>query len=340
VNVIGQRTEPVQFTWTSSDDANWAKALQAKMMVGWDSANVIGIEVGKSDVPLTIENGIFKSATTIPVSQGALRWDLTGDVGADPLVIREAPARVIDNVAITPMMCQGWMKYVAPLLADVTKVEGRVSLQVDNALIVPTNVRQQSIAGQMIVHGATVGPGPLADQILLLVQQIRALRKGGNAPTSVNQITWLQMPEQTIGFAVEQGRVRHNNMQISAGDIVISTSGFVDLDGSIDMAASIPIRKEWVDGTPALASMAGQQLSIPIRGTLQRPQADLRVFTQLATQVAETVVQGEIKKQLDKGLNKLLGPVQQQLQQLPNLPVPNFPGFGQQPPATPPGVPK
>jgi hypothetical protein len=86
--------------------------------------------------------------------------------------------------------------------------------------------------------------------------------------------------------------------------------------------------------------MAGQQLSIPIRGTLQRPQADLRVFTQLATQVAETVVQGEIKKQLDKGLNKLLGPVQQQLQQLPNLPVPNFPGFGQQPPATPPGVPK
>ena len=340
VNVVGKRVEPVEFVWTSSDDANWAKSLQASAQIGWDTANVIGIDVGQADVPLTIENGVFKSATTIPVSQGALRWDLTGDVGANPLVIREAPAKVIDNVAITPMMCQGWMKYVAPLLADVTKVEGKVSLQIDNALIVPASTRQQSIAGQLQVHGATVGPGPLADQILLLVQQIRALRKGNLAGATQNQVTWLQMPEQNIDFAVEQGRVIHKNMQITAGDIVIATSGAVDLDGSIDMMATVPIRQEWVDGTPALASLAGQQLNLPIRGTLQRPQADMRIFTQLATQVAQSVVQGEVKKQLDKGLNKLLGPVQQQLNQLPSIPVPNFqvpnfPGFLPQQPGPP-----
>ncbi len=347
--IQGQRTQPVNISWVSSPTGNWADSLQAQSQIGWDSANVIGIEVGKAEVPIRIENGRFTSRTEIPVSKGTLRWNLDGDMAGSPITIVQAPERVIDNVAITKQMCQGWLKFVAPLLADVASVNGTLSLQIDKAEIIPTDWKKQTIAGQLQVHGANVGPGPLADQILQLVQQVRNLRKSAGAPDGGGQpTTWLQMPEQQISFAVDKGRVVHRDMIIQAGDVVISTSGAVSMDGQMELIAAVPILKDWVNNTPALQSLAGQQLQIPIRGTVQRPQVDFASFASIGQQLATAAVQNAAQKQIDKGINKLLGPLSQQLapfqqgvqqmqqgvqQNLPQLPLPNLqnlpiPGFG------------
>ena len=345
--VKGQKTQPLEVTWTSSNSGSWADSLQAKSQIGWDEANVVGIAVGSADVPLKIENGRFLSRAEIPVSQGVLRWNLDGDIAGNPIVITQSPEKVIDNVAITQQMCQGWLKYVAPLLADVTSVNGNLSLQIDEAAIVPTDWKRQTVKGQLMVHGANVGPGPLADQLLMLVNQVRALRKGAGAADGGGQPTsWLQLPEQKINFDVQDGRVAHRNMQIQAGDVVINTSGSVGIDGQLELIAAVPILKDWVEKTPLLQSLAGQQIQIPIRGNIQRPQMDLSSFTSLGQQLATSALQGVAQKQIDKGLNKLLGPLSQQLgpfqqgmQQMQqgvqqNMPqLPNFqglpiPGFG------------
>ncbi len=156
--------------------------------------------------------------------------NLDGNVASNPIAIVQAPEVVIDNVAITPQMCQGWLKYVAPLLADVTSVQGNLSLKIDEATIMPMDLPKQTVKGQLTVHGANVGPGPLADQLLMLVQQIRNLRKGVGATDGGGQATtWLHMPQQDIKFNVQQGRVAHQNMQIQAGDVIVSTSGSVAL---------------------------------------------------------------------------------------------------------------
>lgn len=177
--VAGQRTQPLEVSWTSSSaNASWADALQATSNIGWDSASVIGIPIGKADVPLKIENGHLLTKAEIPVSQGTLRWNLDGNLASNPIAIVQAPETVIDNVAISPQMCQGWLKYVAPLLAEVTSVQGNLSLKIDEAVIMPTDLPKQTVKGQLTIHGANVGPGPLADQLLALVQQIRNLRKG------------------------------------------------------------------------------------------------------------------------------------------------------------------
>ena len=364
LTIQGQKTQPLEVTWTSSDSGNWADSLQAKSQIGWDSANVIGIEVGAAEVPLKIENGRFVSRAEIPVSQGVLRWNLDGDVAANPIVISQSPEKVLDNVAITRQMCQGWLKYVAPLLADVASVQGNLSLQIDQAEIVPTDLARQTIRGQLLVHGANVGPGPLADQLLVLVNQVRALRKGAGATDGGGQaVSWLQLPEQKINFDVEQGRVAHRNMQIQAGDVVINTSGSVGIDGQLELVAAVPILKEWVDKTPALQSLAGQQIQIPIRGTIQRPKMDMNSFASIGQQLATSALQNVAQKQIDKGIGKLLGPlsqqlgplqqgmqqmqqgVQQNLPQIPNLPFPGFGGGGlfgggQQPPQPQPPQPQ
>jgi hypothetical protein len=221
-----------------------------------------------------------------------------------------------------------------------------MSLDIDRAEIIPADWTKQTMVGQVHVHGATVGPGPLADQLLALVQQIRALRKGAGATDGGGQPTsWLQLPEQSIGFQVDRGRVAHRGLQIQAGDVAIWTSGSVGVDGTLEMVAAVPIQKEWLDKAPALQSLAGQQIQVPIRGTMQRPQLDLGSLAGMAQNLATAALQGAAQKQIDRGLNKLLGPLEKQLgplqqgmqqmqqgvqQNLPQLPLPNLPipGFG------------
>ncbi|MBU6238365.1 MAG: hypothetical protein KGQ51_11085 [Planctomycetes bacterium] len=357
--IEGQRTQPLDLAWTSHPTDHWARSLQATSSIGWDRANVIGIDIGQGEIPVEVRDGRFVSKASFPVSQGTLRWNLDGDLAGEPLTIRQSQERVVENVAITREMCQRWLKYVAPLLADATSVQGNISLDISKAEIIPSDWTKQTAIGQVHVHGAAVGPGPLADQLLALVQQIRALRKGAGATDGGGQPTsWLQLPEQNIGFEVDRGRVAHRGLQIQAGDVALWTSGSVGIDGTLEMVASVPIQKEWLDKAPALQSLAGQQFQIPIRGTMTRPQLDLGSLAGMTQNLAAAALQGAAQKQIDRGLNKLLGPlekqlgplqqgmqqmqqgVQQNLPQFPNLPLPGFGGgaFGGAPqqPAPPP----
>lgn len=352
LTAVGQKTQPLEVTWVNSPNHRWMEELSAKTSIGWDGANAVGIDIGGTEIPLVIENGRFASKAEIPVSQGVLRWNLDGDLGAEPMVVRQSQQRVIENVAITRQMCQGWLKYITPLLADVTSVQGNLTLDIDRAEIYPTEAFRQTVEGRLHVHGANVGPGPLADQILMLVTQIRNLRRGAGAADGGGQPTsWLQLPEQNIAFAVDRGRVSHRDMKIQAGDVLVTTSGSVGLDGSLELIAAVPILKEWVDKTPALQPLAGQMIQIPIRGSVSRPQLDSSGMIQLGQQLATTALAGAAQKQIDKGLNKLLGPLSNTLgnpsQQggaslplpnLPGLPGLQIPGFGSNPfgPAAPP----
>ena len=359
--VRGQRTDPVEILWRASNtsSASWADALTAKTVIGWDDANIIGIVLGQGSVPVTIEHGVLQTATEIPVSQGTLRWDIQSNLANEPLMVLQRPQMVLDHVAITPQMCQRWLKYVTPLVADVTSVQGQLSLDIEKAEIAPLDYLNQTIAGKLYVHGATIGPGPLADQMIGIVRQIRAMKKGLSIdPSSINEDLWVQMPEQKISFTVEKGMVSHKDVLLKVGDVQMITSGGVALDGRLKMVAKIPIQQAWIGENQYLAPLAGQSLEIPIGGTLQQPKLDASAIGSVTQQLVTAAAQQAVQKQVDRGLNKLLGPLQNQLEpfqqqiqalpnQLPSLPqmqlpqlpqLPNFgfPGFGQQPAAVPP----
>jgi hypothetical protein len=99
VAIEGQRTQPLDVSWSSHPTEHWARSLLATSSIGWDRANVIGIQIGQGEIPIEIRNGQFVSKAAFPVSQGMLRWNLDGDLASEPLVIRQSQERVIENVA-------------------------------------------------------------------------------------------------------------------------------------------------------------------------------------------------------------------------------------------------
>jgi hypothetical protein len=361
VQLSGQQSVPVHVSWRGGQDPQESllTGLNLATRLGWEQGSVAGIPLGKADVPITIDAGQLLSSAEIPVSGGALRWDLSSNLAAAEWLILQQPMQVLDNVQITDPMCKSWLKYVAPLLAEATSVDGRLSLRVDKAALNPVEPIKQNVAGQVIIHNATVGPGPLSNQVILLAKQIEAVRK--QDPTrmvSNTQKVWLNMPEQTIDFEMIDGRVAHRNLHVKVGDATIATNGSVRLDGQMEMQATLPIPDDWADKSPWLAGLRGQSLQFPVRGTLSNPQIDSQLLTQLSEQTVRSTADNLLRQGLNRGLDKLLGgqdnntgseagnsnPLQGLGDQIlkgqfpkgQGLQIPGiFPGFGGQPPSTP-----
>ena len=314
LQMAGQKTMPVEVVWKSKADSvgSALAGLQAATRLGWDQARLVGINIGAADVPLAVTNGQLATAAEIPVSGGKVRWDVASDLTAQEMIIYQKPMIVLENVAITPEMCQSWLKYVTPLLADATSVEGRLSLKLDQASFNVANTRNQTVVGQLLIHSAEVGPGPLSNQIINLVQQINAIRKQDFTQAVSAQKVWVQMPEQKIDFEMINGQVVHRNLNIRAGDVTISTSGTVDIDGRMELLATMPIPDDWVEKSQWLAGMRGQSLQFPVRGTLAGPQMDLQLLKQFGRQQVQQAASGLIQQQLSRGLGKLFGPAPQQ----------------------------
>lgn len=308
VQLSGQQTVPVNVRWTRDlqSSAPAMAGLQATSRLGWKQANVIGIDIGEADVPVVIENGILASAAEIPVSGGKLRWDISSDLTQDLLAIVQKPMVVLENVAITPEMCSGWLKYVAPLVAETTSIDGRLSLSVNEARLMPTHLAGQTVDGQLMMHHAVIGPGPLANEITGLIRQIEAIRRADpSQATNPQNRTWVNLPEQQIAFRMVEGKVYHRDTQFSVGDATLSTSGYVDVAGQIEMLVALPIPEAWTQRGPVLASLRGQTLQFPLRGNVTRPQLDASLLGQLGRQTIENAAQNLLQQGINRGLEKL-----------------------------------
>jgi hypothetical protein len=207
-------------------------------------------------------------------------------------------------------MCRSWLKYVAPLLAEATRADGRFSLTLDRAAVPLAAPAASDVEGVMAIHHARVGPGPLSERFLWIAQQIKAvIERRPLAPVlNVSSNQWLSLPAQNVAFEMRDGRVYHQNLELTAGDVGIRTQGSVGLDQSLQLVAEVPIRDEWVESDQLLSSLKGQVVRIPIRGELSRPELDGRALQQFAAQMAGEAATRLLEQELSRGLQRLLQP--------------------------------
>ncbi|RMF45393.1 MAG: hypothetical protein D6753_00245 [Planctomycetota bacterium] len=311
IQLTGQHTSPLTVRWRSGSSSapGPLEGLHVdQLTLGWQSANLAGVEVGAAQVPVRIEAGLLTAAAEIPVSGGAARFDISSDLNAETLTIVQQPQLVLESVQITDKMSASWLKYVAPLVAEATRVDGRLSLRLDEAVVVPGVPQAHRIRGDLTIHQASVGPGPLSNQLFVLYRQIDALRKQQFAQAvAPQQQVWLDLPEQHIQFAMADGQVMHDNLMVRIGDVVLKTTGTVALDGTIAMRAMMPVPDNWIEKSQWLAGLRGQTLEFPVTGTLWQPSIDVRLLADVGRQTIRSAAAGALQQGLQRGLGKLLG---------------------------------
>jgi len=284
-------------------------ALAAEASLGWQGAQYVGLVAGPADFRAKLSSGVVQvGPLDIPLSEGRL-------TAAPRLMLNNAERAVVfdrgpvlQNVRISPEMCSLWLKFVARMVADATRAEGKFSLSLEGANVPIAAPMTSSIAGTLAIQSAQIGPGPLPQQFLGVIKQVKSFfdSAGGGAAASGDSQSqgWLLLPQQDVFFEVQNGMVRNRGLKMTLGDVVITTEGTVGIESQqINLVTTIPIQDNWIKKQEGfLGSLKGQVLQIPVTGTLRQPKLDTRILQNLGKQLAGSAVQGVISQQLEKKL--------------------------------------
>jgi translocation and assembly module TamB len=289
---------------------HWSRRLQARFEVPWASANVYGLPIGGGKIAAALGEGTLRiDPLALAVAEGQLNAAPNVRLDPEPMLLTLPPGPVLTNVKISPEVSEAMLKYIAPVLAGATQSEGQFSLQLDGARVPLLDTKKTDASGQLTVHSVRVVPGPMAKQWVDLAQQIQSLVKRTDpAAAQGRQVTLLTIQDQQVNFKVADGRVYHQAMQFQIGDLTCSSEGSVGLDETVAITLRLAIPDKWVDGQPLLAGFKGQQLAIPISGTLSRPQMDQRAVASLSKQLIQGAAQQAVGGEIDKALGKFFKP--------------------------------
>ena len=290
-------------------EIHWSRRVHAQVELPWSGANVYGLPVGPGKVAATLGDGALQIAPiALAVGEGQLNLAPNVRFDPEPSELTMPPGPVITNVRISPQVSEAMLKFVAPILAGATQSEGQFSLQLDGLRMPLADTKKTDSAGKLTVHSVRVTPGPTTQPFFNLAQQIEALVKRRDASANRQPASLLSISDQQVNFRVVDGRVYHQNIEFQVGDVVMRSQGSVGLDETISLTIQIPVQDAWIAKEPLLAGLKGQSLSVPVTGTLKRPQMDQRAVANLSGQLIQNAAGKAVGNELDKALDKILKP--------------------------------
>ncbi|MCC9599420.1 hypothetical protein LOC67_02525 [Stieleria sp. JC731] len=329
INANGVHESELALTVNVPAQGETTYALQTD--VGWQECDIAGVRLGASKLPLHVtQERVRINKATVPVidiapaiagaaatvsqadSNATATLALTVDLTKPQTAIQFDPGTSIKSLRISPQAAASWLKYLTPLAAGATQIDGVVSAEFDEAIIYPDDPTQSTIRGNLEIGHVTLSSGPLANQLIQGVRQIKSMtRLTGGQVEPVAPKTLIEMPPQTVPFALANGVVAHQRMYFKVDNAEVMTSGQVGLDSQVALVAQVPLNARWLGSD--LQGLAGQNLAFPINGTISRPRLDetavRRVMAELVPRAGAEVIQnrldGLIQKQLGDQVDQL-----------------------------------
>jgi len=275
--------------------------LQGAAELSWDRGDVYGFQLGPAQIKTSLARGTLSMApVTVRVNRGQARLQPSLRLAPEPMLLKHPKEKLVTKVDITPEMCAGALKFIAPVLAGSTSADGQFSIELDKCDVPLDDPAKGVVAGRLVVHAVRVGAGPLVRELATV------LGYGGAAQLE---------RESTIPFRMADGRVHHENLGLVFPDVTLRTAGSVGFDQSLKLVVEMPVPQNWLpkEGAGPVRDLVGtalkdQTLHVGIGGTLYSPQIDQAALRRLNQQFLERASRNIIEDQIGRGLNRLFGP--------------------------------
>jgi len=284
LTLAGKRQKVVEFSaeYPTAQSNQLLAHLNAKAGLGFDSAGYMGLDVGSTDPNTVVEKGLLRLLPfTSTVNQGQLNFGCNVDLTKSPVVFTiPQPMQIAKDVRITPQMANKLLQYLSPIFAGAVSASGKVNFACER-LVVPAasaDLNRVEVVGTISMDDVVIGGSDILGQILLAVGQGSLSQRMAIHPTR---------------FVVKDGVVRYDNMQIDIGDHPINFAGSIGPNEKLDMTVTLPYAFQGKIATTGRAS--GDRIVVPLKGTLRRPQLDIK-----------KIIEGQLLEQGLKGLGGLL----------------------------------
>ncbi|MEO1497642.1 MAG: hypothetical protein AAFV43_10870 [Planctomycetota bacterium] len=283
-------------------------SLTGRIDAPWQGADLFGLAVGPGKLGATLGGGVLRvEPIRVRVGDaGQINAQAAARLAPPPRYAELAPGPLVTDVSISQEVSERVLKFIAPVLADATRADGRFSISLAE-LRAPIDRPELSRArGQLDVHSVQVLPGPSIAELVQLVRQIRGVvRDGVEGLADSNQRPIVTMSDRVIDFTMADGRIYHRGLEFFVGDALVTSEGSVGVDETLDLLVRVPIQEAWVQQRPVLlGGLRGQSIDIPVGGTFDKPEIDRDAFRRISRDLLQSAAQGA----LDGLLRGLLAP--------------------------------
>ena len=263
--------------------------------VSWDSANLYGLQVGRGELKMTMaDRAMWIEPLKLAAGQGRLLLAPKVRLAPAPIEFSLPQGPLAERLQVSPELCAVLLKYIAPVLADVTTAQGEFSIELAGCRIPLGDLAHGEAAGRFTMHAVEISPGPLVRQLGVFLSR--------DAPARLRR-------DSIVLFRMVGGRVYHDGLELVFPDFSIRTYGSVGLDQTLKLIAEMPVPPKWLANRPVLAqSLQNQTIRVPIAGTLGQPQLDQKAMADLSRQFLQKAAGNMIQGELNKQLERLLGP--------------------------------
>ncbi len=289
VQIVGRGTGPASY----HGPLDLARA-KAGASLRWERVDAYGFQVGPGELKASLADGVVQAAPmNLAVNGGRLLLEPRLRLAPEPMELTLPPGPLAEQVKITPAMCASALKFIAPVLADVSTAQGRFSIELEGCRIPLDDLAKADLAGRFTIHSVQVGPGPLIRELAILT--------GRAAPAKLRR-------ESVVPFRMVNGRVYHQGLELIFPELTIRTRGSVGLDQTLAVMAEMPIPPKWLGNNLAGSALRNQTIRLPIGGTLSKPKIDRRELDRVSRRFLEKAAQNVIEDELGKQLDRLFGP--------------------------------
>jgi hypothetical protein len=250
--------------------------LKGAAAAGWQGADLFGLKAGPAEVDLRLEKGILAmQPLEMSLSGGKLKLAPRVLLDNQPATVVLPAGPMIENVELSQDLCDTWLRYIAPILSEATRVEGRFSVDLNESHLAVNAPAAGDLSGRLRIDAAQVLPGPLFVELADYLGEIESAVTR-SAPSDLLGLDkpLVRIDRQTVNFKLQEGRLYSSPLEFNVRNVRVRTRGSVGVDQTLDLVAEIFFPAEWARRLSFLARLEGKALEIPIRGTLRHPKLD------------------------------------------------------------------
>ena len=289
-------TFKVEGLWANAENSR----VNAELRMGLERVDVFGLQVGETQAVIKLDDGkptVDPIDMTINEGKVHLEPSFERDPSTQDWAVRLGKESFIAGIVVNDVVSKRFLAYVAPILESATRVSGKVSASIEEAVFPITDdpSSEPVIRGGIQFEELTFLPGPLASELLSMAG------RSEQAGIRLNQ---------PVSLSIADRRVVQKGLAIPIGNLSkVSLEGSVDFDKNLDLVATIPLPTALSGGRPVLGDIiGGTSVTIPIKGTLDKPRIDKDALNLALKDLGGTLLTKGIMRGASELLTRMITP--------------------------------
>jgi hypothetical protein len=254
----------IQAIQRSSNGSNDSSSNPKKASIDVD-VSIIGMSVHVA------RTGESEPLVVVPAFDTELSYRASGQ---EP-VLEIKPTQILKETVLTQELVQLGLGHAVPLLAKSAWFDGRVSLSCGPVSVPLDHPIDSRGSATLVMHEVRTGPSePLVVDAISLLSTLR----NKDIPAELVFVNG-----SSLEIAIENKTVSHSGLEAGLPTVderlQVSSAGTVGLeDKALNLLVKVPVPVEQLAQRDKVKELGVPQLSLPIRGTLDKPELDWTAF--------------------------------------------------------------